>query len=129
MPKPETARSKNAPAANRASRLNRGLVIIPVPLSGAHTPFEATGLRIALCSRLGWESKVRERDVKSIYPSLDRRFKMIEQKKRIDTRDNDREAPFRSWLSTRYDVTTVALNSCGDLLCRVHFPDATDPVV
>jgi hypothetical protein len=81
-PKPETAKSRSAPAANRASRLNRALVITPLPLSGEHSPLEAIGLEFAVCSpRLHWESRVREIDVELIYTFVERRFKTKEQKK------------------------------------------------
>ena len=83
---------RNAPAANRASRLNRALVITPLPLSGEHSPLEAIGLEFAVCSpRLHWESRVREIDVELIYTFVNRRFKTKEQKK------PKRDVPQRRW--------------------------------
>jgi hypothetical protein len=81
-PKPETTKSRNAPVANRASRLARALVITPLPSRGEHSPFEAIGLEFAVCSpRLHWESEIPEIDVGLIYTFVERLFKMKEQKK------------------------------------------------
>jgi hypothetical protein len=81
-PKPETARSRNAPAANRPSCLTRALVMTPLPQSGERSPFEAIGLEFAVCSpRLHWESEIPEIDVALVYTFVARRFKTKEQKK------------------------------------------------